>query len=338
MKLRIAVIGCGSVSQQFHLPAIASSAAFELVGLADNDPRNLKRTASVWNATQVVHDYRQLRDLDAVIVATPHSLHAPMCEYFLTQGVHVLVEKPLALTSVEARKLVELAQQNRRVLAVGVFRRFYPVSAFVKSALQCGSMSGLGRLLSVDAEEGAIYDWALQSRYLLNRSLAGGGVLIDTGSHLLDRLLWWLPEFEPHVISFVDDADGGVEADCELWGEFQRSEQSIKLRVCLSRIRQLRNTIRLQFEGGWLEIGANSAHRFVLQIDDWNGGQPIECLYAAEKSPLAYFVVQLENFAEAIEKGTDPIHSANSNLRTVEFIEACYQQRSHVEQAWERWP
>ena len=64
----------------------------------------------------------------------------------------------------------------------------------------------LGGVVAVDAEEGGRYDWELQSRYLLDRNLAGGGVLVDTGSHLIDRLLWWLEGADIQLDEYLDDA------------------------------------------------------------------------------------------------------------------------------------
>ena len=115
--MRMGVVGCGSVVQQYHLPALAGVADVSLAGLADVNPTVLAQARSRWPAPQAVADYRELRDLDAVLIASPHSLHAPMCAHFLEQGVHVLVEKPMTTRAAEAEKLVALNAITAELLA-----------------------------------------------------------------------------------------------------------------------------------------------------------------------------------------------------------------------------
>lgn len=336
--IRLAVIGCGSVTQQYHLPAAAACPSIRLASLVDANKEILNRVRARWHAPQQVTDYRDVREADAVLIATPHALHASMCEYFLQQGIHVLVEKPMTIRAADAERLVARAREKRLVFAVGVFRRYYPVSAFLKAAIRNGEMAGLGALRAIDAEEGGVYDWLLQSRFLLDRALAGGGVLIDTGSHLLDRLLWWLPEFAVRIDSYRDDSAVGVEADCELLASFVHGARAISCRVAMSRIRHLRNTIRLTFENGFIELDANSPDICSLKVNDWRHPAALRAACAEPAPPTAYFVSQLEDFTRAIEQGTRPVNDAESNLPTVRLIEACYAARAPLVHAWEEPP
>lgn len=333
--IRLAIIGCGSVTQQYHLPAAAACPSIRLASLVDANRELLNAVRARWYAPQQVTDYRDVRESDAVLIATPHALHAPMCEHFLQQGLHVLVEKPMTVRAADAERLVALAREKRLVFAVGVFRRYYPVSAFLKSAIQNGEMAGLGALIAIDAEEGGVYDWLLQSRFLLDRALAGGGVLIDTGSHLFDRLLWWLPEFTVRIDSYRDDSSAGVEADCELRASFVQGARAIACRVAMSRIRNLRNTIRLIFEKGTIECGANAPDVCSLRVEDWRQADALRAACGDPALPTAYFTRQLEDFARAIERGERPLNDAESNLPTVRLIEQCYAARAPLAHAWE---
>lgn len=333
--IRLAVIGCGSVTQQYHLPAAVACPAIRLASLVDANKELLNSVRARWYAPQQVTDYRDVREADAVLIATPHALHAPMCEYFLHRGLHVLVEKPMTVRAADAERLVALAREKRVVFAVGVFRRYYPVSAFLKSAIRNGEMAGLGALTAIDAEEGGVYDWLLQSRFLLDRALAGGGVLIDTGSHLLDRLLWWLPEFAVQIDSYRDDSADGVEADCELIASFVQGARAISCRVAMSRIRTLRNTIRLTFERGFIELDANSPEVCSLRVDDWRQSAALRAACGDSVPPTAYFTRQLEDLTQAIQRGTRPVNDAESNLPTVRLIEQCYEARMPLSHAWE---
>ena len=341
--MRMGVVGCGSVVQQYHLPALAGVADVFLAGLADVNPAVLEQARSRWPAPQAVADYRELRDLDAVMIASPHSLHAPMCAHFLEQGVHVLVEKPMTTRAAEAEQLVALAAERKSVFAVGVFRRYYPSSALIRSLIQREWLDGV---VEIDAEEGGPYDWELQSRYLLDRGLAGGGVLIDTGSHLLDRLLWWFAGAQVRLERSVDDSARGVEADAEIRLKLDWRGREIPCRVELSRTRALRNTIRLRMRKGWIEVVSNVPNGFHWGAEGLAGGEAaagrlwMQCGSPADAPipPQEYFRRQLADFVRAAATGAPPLNDAAGNLPTVRLIEECYARREPLPEPWNASP
>ena len=341
--MRLGVVGCGSVVQQYHLPALAGVPDVSLAGLADVNPAVLEQARSRWPAPQSVADYRELRDLDAVLIASPHSLHAPMCAHFLEQGVHVLVEKPMTTRAAEAEQLVALAAERKAVFAVGVFRRYYPSSALIRSLIQ---QDWLGGVAEIDAEEGGPYDWELQSRYLLDRSLAGGGVLIDTGSHLLDRLLWWFAGAQVRLERYADDSARGVEADAEIRLKLDWRGREIPCRVELSRTRALRNVIRLRMRKGWIEVGSNVPNGFHWGAEGLAGDEAaagrlwMQCGSPADAPipPQEYFRRQLADFVRAAATGAPPLNDAAGNLPTVRLIEECYARREPLPEPWNASP
>jgi predicted dehydrogenase len=125
-RLRCAVVGAGYLGR-FHAQKYAGLARCELVGIADPSPAACERiTAELGVATHA--DYRDLLGkVDAVSVATPTTLHHAVARDFLQAGAHVLVEKPITATAAEARELIAIAAERRRVLQVGHLERFNPV-------------------------------------------------------------------------------------------------------------------------------------------------------------------------------------------------------------------
>ncbi len=101
---------------------------------------------------------------------------------------------------------------------------------------------------AVDIQEGMIYDWPVASDFMFRRDM-GGGVLADTGAHVLDLLMYWLGDHAS--VEYKDDAAGGVEADCELRLTMASGAKGV---VRLSRTRNLRNTWILEGERGTLEV------------------------------------------------------------------------------------
>jgi predicted dehydrogenase len=196
--------------------------------------------------------------------------------------------------------------------------------------------------VEIDAEEGSPYDWELKSRFLLDRRLAGGGVLIDTGSHLLDRLLWWFPNARVHLESYADDSAGAVEADCEIHLRIHWDAQEIPCHVVLSRTRQLRNTIRLRLRQGRIEIGSNIPNGFCWESSDLVAEESslsplwLQCGLPSDTPilPQAYFREQLADFARAIETREPPLNDAVTNQPAVRLIEQCYACRKPLPEPW----
>ncbi len=130
-KIRTAVIGTGYLGK-FHAQKYANLDNAELVAVCDVDAKTGLKFAKELNC-RALTDYRELVDqIDAVSIATPTSLHYEIGCFFLKNGIHVLMEKPITTTLNEAEELIELAQRNRVVLQVGHLERFNPVIQYIE--------------------------------------------------------------------------------------------------------------------------------------------------------------------------------------------------------------
>ncbi|MCX6022034.1 MAG: Gfo/Idh/MocA family oxidoreductase, partial [Chloroflexi bacterium] len=245
--LRVGIIGCGAVAEQGHLPAFAGFPNATVSVLVDRNLRRAGQLAAKFRVPVVCDDYTDaLADMDAAIVALPHFLHAPVSIDLLKRGIHVLVEKPMALTAAECEAMNAAAEESGAVLAAGLMRRYIRLNRWVKDAIAAGR---IGRVLSFDIREGFVYNWPVASDFFFRKEAAGGGVLMDTGAHTLDSLIWWLGDVDS--VRYFDDSYGGVEADCEAHITMQSGATGI---VELSRTRELRNTAIIRGEKGTLEV------------------------------------------------------------------------------------
>src|SRR5690606_14242172 len=120
----------------------------------------------------------------------------------LRRGVHVLVEKPMATTLADAEEMVRVAGETGQALAVGFFRRFNPSLRLLKALLESGWP---GRPRRFEVEGGGMYYWSAATLGNMRRDLAGGGVLIDFGSHMLDLLFALFGE-PAEVLDYRDNA------------------------------------------------------------------------------------------------------------------------------------
>src|SRR5579872_5986637 len=124
--IRLAILGCGAITRSEHIPAVCSHPGVQLVALVDRDLSQADALIRNHGLTcKAVADYREvLAEVDAVLNALPNHLHVSSNMDCLRAGVHVLCEKPLAITAAEARSCAEFAEKKKLVLAVAMNRRF----------------------------------------------------------------------------------------------------------------------------------------------------------------------------------------------------------------------
>lgn len=262
---------------------------------------------------------------DAAVVALPHHLHAPVTRELLEAGLHVLVEKPLALSAAECSELAELARARGLTLAVAMVRRRFPTSRFIKRALESEL---LGTIEQVTVREGAPFRWEVSSDFTFRRE-TGGGVLADTGVHVLDLLGWWFGE--PRVESYRDDAFGGVEAECEVALTLPSGANA---RVELSRTRELANSVRIVGSRAVLEAGNGFDGRVSLDlgVEPLAGSvQPAERSY---RNVREIFVEQLEDFANSVVSGAPPLVGPEEACVGVQLLESCRERRQPLRLPW----
>lgn len=322
--LRFGVIGCGAVTEGRYLPAAGRVRGIEVTHLADLDEGRARELADR-HGVRGVGDHRALIEagLDAVVVATPPASHARIASDFLEAGIHVLCEKPMAPSGAEARRMVDAARGGGALLSIAMVRRLARASQLLHTLV---ATEMLGRVVRVDAEEGAEFGWPLRGGdTFLHRG--AGGVLLDTGSHIVDLVLWCLQSRGERLLDFRDDALGGVEANAEMRFQAERETGPVEVRIEVSFTRQLRNTIRIYGERGWLEAPTNSGFE-VLFHQAGGGAEPIvvhrrEVAPARPRSRVDDFVLQLDAFARAVRAGGPAPVPGDEAARAVELIEAC---------------
>ena len=324
---RVMIVGCGAVAERGFLPALARMGVVPAVAVDANLAR-AEDVATRFGVGVATADYRTgLGRVDAAIIALPHALHAAVCTDLLDHGVHTLVEKPMALSSAECEAMVAASRASGAVLAVGLMRRFRFASRWVKAALASGA---LGRVESIDVREGFQYGWPVASDFFFRRDSAGGGVLIDTGSHTLDQLLWWLGEVA--VVSYRDDSHGGVEADCELEVELAGGGHGL---VELSRTRRLRNTAILRCSRGEIEVPLHGnaltarPRRLLAATHDGRSGVGLPAQDVAD-----LFTAELGDWLGAIARRSSPEVDGAEGARAVALIEGCYSRRRPLVHRW----
>jgi predicted dehydrogenase len=330
-KIKLGIVGCGAVTQQYHLPASKFAANVEIVTLVDKDPR-LSRIARQYKSPHFCNDYHDIFDLvDGVLIALPHNLHAPVSIDFLKEKIPVLCEKPMATSSSEAKEILDTSRKYQTPFAVGFMRRFYRSSRQVKKIISAGI---LGHLDHFDFEEGSIYHWNTTSGFFFDKHAAGGGVLIDTGSHTLDLILWW---FNGHILDFEykDDSFGGTEANCLLELAMMHEGNQISGRIELSRERNLRNSCKIFGSKGWLEFFPQNTENILLHLEDDTRNNIIDSKPLVQpRNVLSYFAEQLIDFGHVVAGEKRPYIDGVLAYSGIKLIEDCYKSRKKLDMPW----
>jgi predicted dehydrogenase/nucleoside-diphosphate-sugar epimerase len=341
--LRVAVVGCGAIAQQMHLPILAGHEDVQLAALVDRDLARARQLANAYRVDCVLGDAVELTkdQIDAVVLATPPGHHAAGSIALIERGIHVLVEKPMATSYRDALAMVRAAEQAGVVLSVGFYRRLMPSMRMLKALLDS---RWLGRPLRFEVASGGFYSWAAATLGNMRKELAGGGVLIDFGSHLLD-LLHYLFDGPAELLEYRDNALGGIESDCRLQLRLTHQGHDVRGRVELSRTRKLGNLFRIECEGGTLEYRITERYRIWvtpggLDLTDPLRGEArplaLEAAWADEPETEWHETLrhEIDDWLAAIRTGRAPALSGPSALPTVKLIDDCYHNALQLDEPW----
>lgn len=213
--VRYGIIGSGSIARQRHIPEAAANPNSQVVAIVDPVRGRAKEVADPLGATPYTDYKKMLREekLDAVAVCSPNNLHAPMALSAFKAGLHVLVEKPMATTRAEARKMIAAAKQARKYLMVGMNQRLMPTHVKAKEILDSGR---LGKPIAFETsfKHSGPDNWSIDGMksWFFKKAPAVMGVTGDLGVHKADLMRWLLGEefvLVGGAISTLDKRVGG---------------------------------------------------------------------------------------------------------------------------------
>jgi predicted dehydrogenase len=189
--MKIAFAGTGSINK-VHAQA-AKNLGLELAAVVNHKKDSMTEFGKQFN---IARQYEKLEDLlkdggvDALVVSTPNYLHAPQTIATLDAGVHVMVEKPMAMNAQEAQQMCEAAEKSGRTLMVAHCWRFDPDVLWLKE-----QSKKLGRIIRTKGI-GVHTHWG-PSGWFTQKEFAGGGALADMGIHALDTARFLLGDPKP---------------------------------------------------------------------------------------------------------------------------------------------
>ena len=222
MTVRIGLIGCGAVARRFHLPAFREAGA-DVVAFTSRTAASAEAAANEWGSGKVVGDWRELialEEIDAVDVCTPNASHAELAIAAAKAGKHVLVEKPIATTLDEADAMISAARKSKTILMTAHNVRYAPPFVAVAEEIASGSLGEIGAVRAAFGHSGPQV-WAPDATWFFDRSLSGGGALMDLGVHLADLLRSLLSD-EVEEVGAILSGSKEVEEAAQVVLKFER--------------------------------------------------------------------------------------------------------------------
>jgi predicted dehydrogenase/threonine dehydrogenase-like Zn-dependent dehydrogenase len=223
-RLRFALVGAGNLAKWAHLPSLRKLPSAQLHAVYSASGARGKSYAMRFGATYACSEYQQIlddRDIDVVLIASRNREHADQAEAALRAGKHVFLEKPMALTLDECRRLTRAVEETGRQLTVGFNRRFAPFYAEQQRLLARRSGPAVINCRVNSPGLSGAY-WAAEA--------AHGGAILGEGCHFVDLMFWMLgsepvwvsasslpretpdPIGEHNIAASIGFADGSIAA------------------------------------------------------------------------------------------------------------------------------
>ena len=210
-KMKIAIIGCGTIANSAHIPAYMANNDVEIKYFCDIIKSKAEAAVEKYGCGTAIEDYHEILndpEIEAVSVCTPNKAHSTITIDFLKAGKNVLCEKPSARTLSEALEMQKAQHETGKVLNIGVVNRFNAAVNKVRELIQAGE---LGEVYHVYVSFRAHRSIPGLGGAFTDKSIAGGGVLIDWGVHYLDIVMYCTDDPKPLTVSAKAFSKLGVD-------------------------------------------------------------------------------------------------------------------------------
>lgn len=184
--IRCGICGLGRIGWSFHLPAAENTEGMAAAAVADPLKERVDEAAAVHGVPHCFTDWREMADagvIDLAVIASPTTFHREQCEYFMSKGIDVFCDKPMALTLEDAQAMADAAQKYGRKLMVFQPHRLTPLTKKAKEIMNSGKLGNIWQIRR------NIYSFVRRNDWQ-SFAAQGGGMLNNYGAHFLDQLLF----------------------------------------------------------------------------------------------------------------------------------------------------
>ena len=311
-RLRLGLVGYGRIAQDY-LAVARELDAYEVCGVTDPDPDARDRAAALdlptfGSALEMVGEI----EVDAALVLTPPADHEQASLELITRGVHVLCEKPVALTATAASRLFHVAARTGVTLMMASKFRYVPDVIEARRLIEDGA---IGKPLMFDNAFCSYVD--MTERWNRDPKQAGGGVVMDNGSHSVDLARWLVGPLVRVLAHFGRRTQPiSVEDTVRMLFETQRAVVGV-VDLSWSTHKSEDTYAAVQGDGGALEIGWQGSRYRARDDREWRA-------FGTGYDKRAALRRQLENFVGTVWGVERPLVTAEDAMAAARAIEAAY--------------
>lgn len=267
--IRFALVGCGGMAN-WHAQTLQKIPEAKVVALCDTVPASSASFQSRYFAdAKTFESYEKMLDsidLDAVVLVTPHTLHHSQAKLALLKGLHVLTEKPMVTASEHAYDLWRTVKSTGRKLGITFQAPYTAEYQFIKTLRDAGEL-GRPQIIQGWLAQG----WLAHTKGTWRQipSMSGGGQMYDSGSHVLNGMMWIMNEPVVEVSCLTDNCGSPVDINgvaimkfkSGAFGSVAIGGNSPGWNVSVS-LQTDRMQVRTGPHGGFLEITGNPMHKY----------------------------------------------------------------------------
>ncbi|HLZ58271.1 MAG TPA: Gfo/Idh/MocA family oxidoreductase [Ktedonosporobacter sp.] len=341
--VRVGIIGLG-FGGETALKCYKQLPNVEVVALAGLEEEKLKSLGETYNVPYLYRYYEELLardDIDAVSIAVPNFLHAPVALAALERGLHVLCEKPLADTVANAELIVQAATRANRVLQVVFNHRERGDIQVLKRYIDEGK---LGQIYYAKAHWMRRRGIPGAGSWFVSKKMAGGGPLIDLGVHVLDMALYLLGEPEVLTVSAMTYGHlGSSGTGFDLHATKSGGGNAFEVEDLGTAFIRLGNGATLLLESSWA-THSNARDDFGVTLYGTEGGAEIKVENYSWEDTLRIYtdiagvpseikprlsrgeahMAVIRRFINNITEGNWSLHIGTEGLRRSRIVDACY--------------
>jgi predicted dehydrogenase len=321
-RTSVGIIGAGVVTSGSHLPVLVNMPEVTVSWICDRSLRAANAVAKSYGIDKTFSDISQCPDVDVVLVATPVGSRSAVVPAVLSRGWHAFCEKPFAFTLADHEAFVGQALAANLQIGVGQVRRYAKPTASARAIIERGFLGPIQRVLAADGfhmrgtgRSGA--GWHMNDR------AAGGGVLAEFGSHLIDQVLYILGATGAASSSVCDCTQRvhrGLELACSLVADVATTAGPVRCSFDLSLLNDLCNGVFIEFPSSLLRIGLAFDETLTLLTKD---GDLLTEFVMPEgaASPIQGFYLEWKDFLHQCRTGEPSAIDATSVAGTTALID-----------------
>nr|WP_296833738.1 Gfo/Idh/MocA family oxidoreductase [uncultured Marvinbryantia sp.] len=360
MKLRIGIIGCGGIATGKHLLALKDLGDLcEVTAFCDGFAERATAAAQTYGTkdARVYTDYHELLadpNVDVAYVLTPNISHSTIAVDAFHAGKHVMCEKPMAVNTVEAQKMMDAWKASGKHFSIGYQNRFRADVQHLYKSCRSGDLGEIYYAKAYAVRRRGVPTWGS----FIQGSQQGGGPLIDIGTHSLDLALWLMDNYE------VESVTGTVfhklgrlpEAmDGNMWGDWDTGKYDVE-DAAVGYIR-MKNGALLTLESSWAlntldvreaevtlcgtKAGADLRNQSQVVYNRGTHGRLMEETFTPGSEPWDFFgarndapYLEAKEWLTSIIEDRDSIVKPEQAFVVTQILDAIYESARKNETVW----